>query len=277
MTELGLFPEPPFDPVADARRILTAAIEEHNPSHIFGMLSGGHDSLCACHVASQHPRFSGVVHIHTGIGIRETRRHAYECAKAFGWYFRLYRPRKGNRYHEIVVQHGFPGPFMHRRLYIRLKERSIRNMEREHRVKGRRIMLVTGVRKQESRRRMGTVSEVNREGNRVWCAPITNWSSADKHAYMSAHAIPENRVTQLLCMSGECLCGAFASPGELEEIRFWYPKAAAEIDRLAERCRAAGVHDKWGTRPPPKPDERQLELPVTGGLCWSCDAKRGAA
>ncbi len=277
---LPIFPEPSFDPMADARRIIEAAIVEHDPSHIFAMFSGGNDSVCAAHAANRivrglGRRLTAAVHIATGIGIKETRRHAYEIAQRFEWPFLVYRPRKGNRYHEIVVEHGFPGPFMHRRMYSRLKERSIRNMERDFRVKGQRLMLITGVRKQESRRRMGTVNEINREGSRVWCAPITNWSSADKEAYMAQHGIPGNPVTAKLCMSGECLCGAFASPGELEEIRFWYPKAAQEIDRLAEKCRAAGVHATWGTRPPPKPDERQIEIPMTGGLCWSCDAKFG--
>jgi 3'-phosphoadenosine 5'-phosphosulfate sulfotransferase (PAPS reductase)/FAD synthetase len=266
----GLFPEPPFDPVEDARRILEGAIAEFQPSHVFAMLSGGHDSLCAAHLASRCSQFSGAVHIHTGIGILETRRHAYEAALRHMWAFRLYRPMKGNRYHELVVAHGFPGPFHHRKMYNRLKERSIRRLINDHRVGKERILLVTGVRRAESKRRMGSLSETDREGRRVW-------ETEHKWAYMKANGIAENPVTQLLCMSGECLCGAFASPGELNEIRMWYPKAAAEIDRLAEKCREAGVHAKWGERPPAKADPAQLDIGPTGGLCWSCDARRGAA
>ncbi len=305
MSQTSLLPEPDFDPMADARRIITAAIAEHDPSHIFAMFSGGNDSVCAAHVLASHGPFTAAVHIHTGIGIRETRRHAYEMAQRFGWPFRVYRPRAGDRYQRWVLQHGFPGPFGHRFAYIRLKERSIRRLLRDHNDGGRKVLLVTGVREQESRRRMGAIDEIAVEGRRVWVAPIVHWSGADKERYMIEHGIPGNPVTAKLCMSGECLCGAFASPGELEEIRFWYPKVAQEIDRLAEKCRAAGVHAKWGTRPPPKPDERQAlldldepcpdldgetlretlaavdefygsdEPPPTGGLCWSCDAKFG--
>jgi 3'-phosphoadenosine 5'-phosphosulfate sulfotransferase (PAPS reductase)/FAD synthetase len=277
VAQQALFPEPAIDPIADAYRILEGAIAEYRPSHVFAMFSGGNDSVCPSHLASLLPEFSGTVHIHTGIGIRETRRHAYEVAQRFGWPFRIYRPAKGNRYHELVTEYGFPGPFHHRKMYNRLKERSIRRLIREHKTGTQKILLVTGVRRQESRRRMGTLSEVDVEGRRVWCAPIINWSSQDKEKYMATWNIPGNPVTAKLCMSGECLCGAFASPGELEEIRFWYPKAAAEIDRLAERCRAAGVHDKWGTRPPARPDERQMDLDVTGQMCYSCDVKRGVA
>jgi 3'-phosphoadenosine 5'-phosphosulfate sulfotransferase (PAPS reductase)/FAD synthetase len=272
----GLFAEPDFDPIADAYRILEGAIAEHRPSHVFAMFSGGNDSVCAAHLASLLPQFSGTVHIHTGIGIRETRRHAYNMAQRFGWPFRIYRPAKGNRYHELVTEHGFPGPFHHRKMYNRLKQRNVERLVREHKQhRMDKVMLVTGVRRQESKRRMGGLDEVDVVGAQVWVAPIINWSVEHKEKYMYTHAIPGNPVTAKLCMSGECLCGAFASPGELEEIRFWYPKAAAEIDRLAERCREAGVHAKWGTRPPPKPDERQVELPMTGHICWSCDAKFG--
>ena len=275
---MSLFPEPPFDPLADARRILWNAIQEHGPSHVFALYSGGNDSVCAAHVASQHPAFSGTVHIHTGIGIKETRRHAHTVASQQGWPFRVYRPARGNRYHELVVAHGFPGTFHHRKMYNRLKERSIERLMREHGDRKRRIILVTGVRRQESRRRMGVLSEVDRRGRRVWVAPIINWSAGDKELYMNSHGLPSNPVTAKLCISGECLCGAFASKGELEEIRFYYPKAAAEIDRLAVLCREAGVHHKWGEDPPPKPDPLQLHLPdPTGHMCWSCDARRGVA
>jgi hypothetical protein len=54
-------------------------------------------------------------------------------------------------------------------------------------------------------------------------------------------------------MSGECLCGAFAKPGELEMIRFFFPDTAAEIDELERKAKAAKKHCVWGTRPPRKP------------------------
>lgn len=37
--------------IIEAKAILDEAIHVHQPTHIFGLLSGGHDSLCATHIA----------------------------------------------------------------------------------------------------------------------------------------------------------------------------------------------------------------------------------
>ncbi len=80
----------------------------------------------------------------------------------------------------------------------------------------------------------------------MWVAPLLNWSHEDKHAYLDAHLLPRNPVVEKLCMSGECLCGAFARKGELDEIAFWYPETAARIRALEVRAAEAGVPCRWG-------------------------------
>ena len=73
MSQADLFVRPVSDPIGRAARILDVAIRRHKPVNVFAMFSGGHDSVCAAHVASQRPEFSGCVHINTGIGIEKTR------------------------------------------------------------------------------------------------------------------------------------------------------------------------------------------------------------
>jgi hypothetical protein len=51
-------------------------------------------------------------------------------------------------------------------------------------------------------------------------------------------------------MSGECLCGAFARPDELVEIRYHFPEVAQRIDELQVRAVA--------------------QQPDLFSLCWSC-------
>ena len=51
-------------------------------------------------------------------------------------------------------------------------------------------------------------------------------------------------------MSGECLCGAFAKPGEIKQIETVSPPAAEQIHALEAKAKRAGVHCVWGTRPP---------------------------
>ena len=53
-------------------------------------------------------------------------------------------------------------------------------------------------------------------------------------------------------MSGECLCGSFAKPGEREELAFWFPDFESQLRQL--ETRVAGVpgipehrqHWGWG-------------------------------
>lgn len=274
MSEPTLFPEPPrADPVDEALAILDRAVAEHNPSGLWVGFSGGHDSLCAAHVASSHPLFRGCLHVNTGIGIEETRQYVRDTCERFGWPLKEYHPPVS--YDEIVLEQGFPGPFGHRFMYTRLKERCLRQFVRDHCDKATdRVLLVTGVRSSESRRRMGKIAESNREGRLVWCAPIVYWTNADKHAYLERHGLPRNQVAEVLCMSGECLCGAFAKPGELDEIGLWFPEVKARINALEDAVKANGIAAcKWGQPPPEAPDPAQLELEPTGMFCYSCDVK----
>ena len=253
------------------------------PYAIAPLFSGGHDSSCAVHVASRHPRFAGVVHhIDTGIGSKRTREHVERVCRDFGWGLKVYKSK--STYETFVRQRGFPGPGMHQRAYIRLKDRCVEDI-----VRGKLIVLVTGCRSQESVRRMGHVEPVKwgewannaKTGqkerikiNRVWSAPCHDWSSEEQRAYMEHFDIPENPVKMTLGMSGECLCGSFAQPGELERVRRHCPDVAAEIDRLAVIARQCGKHDKWGTRPP---TEKGVVAVESGPLCSSCDLRAKAA
>lgn len=243
------------------------------------LFSGGHDSSCACHVASKHPKWDGHVHhIDTGIGAERTRRHVEDACQELGWKLKVYKSPE--TYESIVRIKGFPGPGMHQWAYVRLKERCVRRIVKEAGLFNRsKLALVTGARRDESVRRMGYVNPIQiGEGtanrNRVWTAPCFDWSSEEQQIYMAEHDLPQNPVKLSLGMSGECFCGAFASPGELERIRQHAPDVAAEIDRLAVIARECGTHDKWGTRP----DGRKgIAVVQSGPLCSSCDRRAEAA
>ena len=280
-----LFPEEEKVVEIQGYDALEWAIKEYDPSHIFGLFSGGHDSLCACHVASKHPRFSGCVHINTTIGIPETRQFVRDTCQKFRWPLKEYSPPVS--YRDIVLKWGFPGPAGHTVIYNRLKERCLRSLIREYK-KGfkDRIILVTGVRKAESRRRMGYVETIQRAGATVWVAPIAEWTNDIKAKYIVDNLLPRNPVVDLLGMSGECLCGAFAgsktgsSELELALIRSHFPEAAAVIDNLEADARTARVPCKWGVPPPAIDDPYQQAILFEGlvnsryDLCSSCIAQR---
>jgi 3'-phosphoadenosine 5'-phosphosulfate sulfotransferase (PAPS reductase)/FAD synthetase len=260
------------EPLTYAHRALDVAIRRHRPAAVFGMFSGGHDSLVATHLVSQRPEFTAALHIDTGIGVGQTRDFVRRTAQEQGWPLKVYRAvDEGQDYDEVVLEHGFPGPFAHRQMYSRLKERAlraaIRDVKRDH---SDRVLLVTGVRRAESTRRMGTVQTINRSGAQVWCAPLAHFTHADKHTYMRDHGLPRNEVVDHLHMSGECLCGAFAKPGELEWLEFCgYTDVVERIRSLERRAAAAGVPCKWGERPPAETDPGQLDA-IAGPLCTDC-------
>ena len=112
------------------------------------------------------------------------------------------------------------------------------------------IVFITGVRQSESARRMGNVVPMQKHGRHWWLSPLTSWSKDDVLSYRDAHELPHNLVVDLLHKSSECLCGAFAKAGELEELSVWYPTVAAYIKNLEWRVRAAGFGWGWEERPP---------------------------
>ena len=162
-------------------------------------------------------------------------------------------------------------------MYISLKERAIERLVREHKRFYRdKIMLITGVRKEESRRRMGHEQPILKVKARVWTAPLLNWTKRDIVSYMTAFQLPRNEVVEILHMSGECLCGAYAQKGELALIRAFFPETGAYLKTLERKVKAKGFPWGWDEAPPPwfrTITQGQLPLPGFTRLCSSCDAR----
>lgn len=266
---------------SSALEVLDRAYYKHGAYKMAPLFSGGHDSLCACYLASQHRGFAGVVHhIDTGIGARYTREFVERVCSKFGWQLKVWKSL--DTYEKLIRGFGFPGPGAHYLSYIMLKERCVVSI-----TKGKnKVMLVNGARSQESTRRMGNVAAIQvgdvrtnkktgetRRINlkRIWTAPCHDWSKAEQQHYMDECGLPINKLKLALGMSGECFCGAFASPGELDRIRQFAPDVAAEIDRLAAIAAQHGKPCRWGERPAGK-----IEVAETGPLCTSCDYRASA-
>ncbi len=111
---------------------------------------------------------------------------------------------------------------------------------------------------------------------RYWVAPCHDWSNEDQREFMDEHDLPRtNPIKESpIGMSGECFCGAFAKPGEIDMIRKYAPDVAMEIDRLKLIAIECGKHSVWGTRPDRK---KGIVVAQTGPLCNSCDVRAMAA
>jgi 3'-phosphoadenosine 5'-phosphosulfate sulfotransferase (PAPS reductase)/FAD synthetase len=232
------------------------------------LFSGGNDSTVLAHL--MRGRADYAAHCNTTIGIEQTRQFVRDTCSAWG--LELLERIAPISYRELVIGHGFPGPGHHFKMYQRLKERPMR-LIRQELVKDprrERVVFIAGRRRSESARRTG-IPLADRVGSIVFTSPLAMWTSLDMNTYRLIHRdsdpVPVNEVSELLHMSGECLCGSFAKENELEEIRLWFPDVAQEIDEIRVEVRAAGhkyPRDTWGNR-------AGAATTKTGMLCSSCD------
>jgi 3'-phosphoadenosine 5'-phosphosulfate sulfotransferase (PAPS reductase)/FAD synthetase len=236
--------------------------------------SGGRDSMACTHWMMTNVPGCEPFHCNTGIGIEATRQFVRDTCKSFGWPLHEIRAKEdcGQDYDAIVRKHGFPGPDSHSMMYARLKERPIRELVRRAQTKrGDRVLLATGIRHDESTRRMRYAGqEVTRAGSQVWTSPIYWWSAAERDTYIAKHRLPINPVSAMLGMSGECLCGAYAHRGEKALISLVDPATAARLTELEAEVSALGFNWGWEGRPP-KGGHNPAQLDAFRPLCVGCE------
>lgn len=264
--------------------IIQEAIDTYRPIAVVLMFSGGHDSLVSSDVSAKILTEMGipflVYHGDTTIGIPETQQYVKDTCASKGWSLHIRQPpNKEDHYEQIVQLHGFPGATKqsHQIMYRRLKERALRHFV-THELKSspqsrENVLLISGIRKSESVIRMGYSEEILKDDSRIWACPIFHWSEKDCDRYMMEEALPRNPVKDRICISGECLCGAFGGREELAEIRACYPHVASRIDELHEKAKANGFPWPWSSGPtnwykhnPPG----QLDM----FMCVGCEEKR---
>ena len=259
---------------------IEAAIAAEKPSQIFALFSGGHDSLCSTHVASEWSGFTGVIHINTGIGIEETRDFVRDTCADQGW--PLFEVTTEANYEELVLERGgFPhGPASHNSMLWHLKQKPLRAFLQERkRHRADRIGLVSGIRKAESVRRMGANISipVYRWRIQLWLNPILEWTAVDCGRYIKAQGLARNPVSDALERSGECLCGALARREELRDIELWYPEVGQRIRNLETRVKDAGLDEHfWAMRSPVAAEQTELTEPTGEPLCMSCESRAAA-
>lgn len=246
----------------------------HKPVAFRVGFSGGRDSLAVTHWMMNNVPGCEVFHCNTGIGIERTREYVRETCIRQGWKLHEIRAKEdcGQDYEEIVQRYGFPGPDAHSKMYSLLKERPIRKVVKLAQSKrGQRVLIATGVRHEESVRRMKYVGrEVVRDGSQVWANAIYWWSAEERDAYNRSHGIPINPVSQTLGMSGECLCGAYAHRGEKALVRLVCPSTAARIESIERKVFDAGFNWGWEGKPPKTGHSRQ-QRDMFRPFCMGCE------
>lgn len=238
------------------------------------LYSGGNDSTTVAHLFKHRAKYA--IHANTTIGIEQTRQFVRDTCKDFGLELLEYMPPAGSTYRELVLDQGFPGPGMHYKMYQRLKERCLMQARRAliENPRQERVVFLAGRRRTESARR-ANVPEMSRQGSIVWVSPLVNWTKTDMNTYREIVGdVPRNEVSDLIHMSGECLCGAFAKANELEEIEVWFPEVAVHIRSLEKEVRDSGKFPpklcQWGWGA----GTRITDEMESGPLCSSCEHRK---
>jgi 3'-phosphoadenosine 5'-phosphosulfate sulfotransferase (PAPS reductase)/FAD synthetase len=235
---------------------------------VFALFSGGHDSLASTAIAAKRPDFTAAVHINTGIGIEETRQFVRDTCQRQGWPLIEMHP-DAKTYEQLIRERGFPsGPKSHNAMYYWLKQRQVRRLVREHKqgLFGR-VVLVTGIRLDESVRRMGAgiAVPVRRQGAQVWENPILYWTAFKVSQFIDSEGLKRNEVVDVLHRSGECLCGALAHRDEIRLIEMFYPAAAERIHDLEREAAELGLPARWAAK------SKRTTAEIRGlELCHSC-------
>lgn len=204
------------------------------------LYSGGKDSATAAHVLDKRGELAGVVALETGISTPDWRAFVTEEAEQQGW--DLVFAKTPVLYRDLVLKYGFPGYDMHRVMFSALKGRAVREFKKAH--PG--AVLASGVRRRESgRRKRNTSIPADWEGLPV-VRPILDWSTERVWTYLKDNGLRRSPAYATLGISGDCLCGAYATPTEKTLIEVFYPPTAKLLRELEVDVFAAGWKNGWG-------------------------------
>jgi 3'-phosphoadenosine 5'-phosphosulfate sulfotransferase (PAPS reductase)/FAD synthetase len=190
------------------------------------MFSGGRDSLVVADLARRACPDIYLLFIDTTVALPETVAFVHRAADHLGMHLEVVRNPYGT-FKDAVLRWGFPTPGRRWCLWY-LKISALREFIKDHPS----LLLLTGLRADESARRQrltasGKIAPYVENANGVpTLSPIFYWSAREVRDYIGSRGLPTNdRIWDILHFSGECLCGAFQTKGELRLIRMASPRA----------------------------------------------------
>lgn len=179
------------------------------PYEDIAMFSGGYDSLVSTHYVMEELGGDVVLHIDTGTGIDENMEYVRFVCNWFGWDLEIIEPDVSLE--EFAIQYGFPKAAAHSWIYRNLKQNPLSKFVTQ--IEHDKPSFYTGVRRNESERRMRNVTAERQEsddGRWWWESPISDFSDEDIVEYIVEYGLPRNPVCESIGRSGECFCGAYA-------------------------------------------------------------------
>ncbi len=248
-------------PTAETPEAIISDLENiHGRTKFYALTSGGKDSMSVCHWLAEQNKLEAAVHIQTNVGIRATTDWIQDRCRELGYRLYVIQPQPKFVYAAFVLQYGFPGPSAHRMIMGLLKYKTMRDFALS--LDPKRHCLISGVRKFESDRRQANYPHPIQHDGRMWFGcPFFYMTTEEVYRYVHTNGVKITPVHKKMGMSGECMCGSYATRGQKELVREMDPDLADYIKWLEEGVR------KFGTK-------QAKQYPTWGGTAGMGDLER---
>jgi len=249
--------------------ILNEVIEQ-GYTEFYVAYSGGKDSgIVLDLVSKEYPdQFKGVIFVNTGIATNATIDFVQDWCKKNNYPLHILHSYDVKRvkkskygkigdpftYENLVLSGGFPTAGGHHFTMARLKYYPMRKFIFGRIKNGENPCVISGVRRNESKRR--SVSKtydnyIKNDGKLTFVTPLYYKSNEWVSEYWIVNNIKRSPVYETLHISGDCLCGCFAKEEELKLLEMFHPEVYTEIQRLEKLVREKGTeeakeHPTWG-------------------------------
>lgn len=230
-------------------------IEELGRDTFIVATSGGKDSGVVLDKLNQLNKVSSVFYIRTNTGVQMTEDFVKDRCQELGLKLDIRPPTQHPYvYVAICLQFGFPGPPLHDFLMKELKYRTMLKFVVEPQFKGKKPILMTGVRKFESdRRKFNYNHPINQDTTSLWFGnPIFYESTEEVYRYYLENDVKRSPVYDHYPSSLECGCGTFAhGKAEMDAIKKLDPNREEFFKWLTIGVKKFGSefakrHTKWG-------------------------------
>lgn len=249
----------PYDIAVPAESVRTEVVPKPQPktekheiyerNHIFGpnslgsdgfdngvLFSGGDDSLALTHMAMEQEDWGDIViYLDTGSSMPENVDYVRETCQKYGWNYTIIQTPMD--LFTFTCRYGWPGPSQHTAAFNSFKARQLSYLYQ--RSNGS-VKFFSGVRKQESGRRLRNVSDeiqyAEHNFSGWWVSPLAEMSDEWIAEYRDEHNLSRNPISEKIHRSGDCACMAYGHRDtELIQIESEYPDFAQWLKNVEKR------------------------------------------
>jgi 3'-phosphoadenosine 5'-phosphosulfate sulfotransferase (PAPS reductase)/FAD synthetase len=219
-----------MDKLLECKEIVQKAIITHRPYATGLMLSGGDDSITALQVALMlGVKIDFIMHGVTGTGLKSVRTYVHQVANRVG--IRLIEADAGSKFEDRVMKKGFfgMGKVAHTYSYHILKSGPFEAAISKHirkGVSGRKILLLNGVRIEESDNRLDNFGDnpYRERANNIWVNIIHWLYKKECLTILEGEGVKRNPASIVLGRSCECNCGTMQNEADRLAIKDFEPE-----------------------------------------------------